>query len=64
MICKEVFGFTPQPDCTNCDGTGIFEEDDKGTPTEPCIFCMEDAIKRGEIDGTIDGTDYVGGKSA
>lgn len=56
--------FTPRPDCNNCNGTGIFAEQDyvPGAAEEPCIFCMEDAIQRGEIDGCIDGVDWVAGK--
>lgn len=59
---KRVWGFTPQPNCDNCGGDGIFAEDATGTPTEPCTFCIGDAIKRGEIDGTIGGVKYVGGQ--
>lgn len=57
----EVFGFTPQADCNNCDGTGYFTDYRDGTQDEACAFCLEDAILRGEVDGTIDGRDYVGG---
>ena len=54
-----VFGFTPTPGCGNCDGTGIFATDENGVAEEPCIFCMEDAIKRGEINGTIGGEEVL-----
>lgn len=57
MKCQ--FGFTPNPECTNCGGDGIFADD--GVDQEACIFCLEDAILRGEIDGTIGETAYVGG---
>lgn len=63
---KKEFGFTPDPKCDNCDGTGFFafpEEGGKGgdSPGEPCAFCQEEAIKRGEINGAIDGVHYKGG---
>jgi hypothetical protein len=35
--------FVPQADCNGCRGTGVYAEDDNGTPTEPCVFCLEDA---------------------
>jgi hypothetical protein len=50
---KCCFGFTPNPECDNCLGTGIFSENEKGEPEEPCAFCLEDAIVRGEIEGTV-----------
>lgn len=52
--CK--YGFTPDPQCNNCDGSGDFSDD------EPCHFCMSDAIRRGELDGMADDVLYVGGK--
>ncbi len=60
-MTKCIFGFTPTPDCNNCLGTGIFSESPSGEPEDPCIFCTEDAIERGEIDGTIDGVEWCGG---
>jgi hypothetical protein len=61
---EQFFGisFTPDPDCPNCSGTGIFNLDDRGNPLELCVFCTDGAIIRGEIDGTIDGVKYVRGK--
>lgn len=53
------FGYTPNPKCDNCYGTGIFAG---GTELEWCIFCLEEAIKAGKIAGTIDGVKYVDGK--
>jgi hypothetical protein len=40
MVCGHTF--YADPDCENCLGTGIFAEDDNGTATEPCIFCLDD----------------------
>lgn len=48
---KCVFGFTPNPECGNCGGTGIFSE-----PDEPCVFCVEDGIVNGEVDGCFQQT--------
>lgn len=56
------FGFTPNDECDNCDGTGVFAENENSNACEACAFCLEDAIKRGEIDGVIDGVEYKGGK--
>ena len=61
VSAKCVFGFTSRPNCNNCCGDGIFSEDESGHPKEPCIFCMEDAIMAGEINGTIDNITYVNG---
>lgn len=61
-ISLDLWGFTPNPNCDNCDGTGIFSTGENGDPSEPCAFCLEDAIKRGEIDGQVDGVNYVGGQ--
>ncbi len=62
MTKEQPWGFTPDPECDNCDGTGVFSEDEQGNPVEPCAFCLEDAIRSGEIDGEIDGVKYTGGK--
>lgn len=56
-----VFGFTPDPMCTNCYGTGVFATDEFGRPEEACAFCLEDAIKGGEIDGMVDGVEHKNG---
>lgn len=55
------FGYTPDPDCDNCDGTGVFSTDESGDPYEPCAFCLEDAILRGELDGTVGKITYRAG---
>jgi hypothetical protein len=64
-MSKNQFNFTPNPDCENCGGDGIFAEAGyvPGADAEPCAFCLEDAIKRGELDGEVDGIKYRGGKS-
>lgn len=56
-----IWGFTPLLECENCDGTGTFTEDEQGNPVEPCAFCLDEAILRGELDGQVDGVDYVKG---
>ena len=56
---KCVFGFTPVPGCGNCGGTGIFAEDDDGNPEDPCVFCWEDAIRMGEVDGCFAGSETI-----
>jgi hypothetical protein len=61
-IAKDLWGFTPDPTCDNCGGTGVFSVDEQDDPEEPCTFCLGDAIKRGELDGVVDGEEYVGGR--
>lgn len=51
----QLLGFTPDPLCDNCYGTGDFTADD------PCVFCLEDAIMRGQLDGWVDGVEWKGG---
>lgn len=58
---RREWGFTPDPACDNCEGTGIFGTNEDGVPDEPCAFCLEDAIRLGEIDGSVDGVDYASG---
>lgn len=60
--CK--FGFTPNPGCGNCLGDGFSVDPSPEQDGEACVFCMEDAIKRGEIDGTIEGVKYESGQPA
>jgi hypothetical protein len=54
-------GFTPDPNCDNCDGTGWFEPPASGEDGTPCHFCLSDAIRRGELDGVADGVKCVSG---
>jgi hypothetical protein len=42
--------FTTNPECNNCLGSGVFSEDEDGTPIDPCVFCLEDAAERGEVE--------------
>lgn len=64
---KQTATMTADPTCNNCKGTGVFTSIDTNTgvvDTETCIFCLEDAILRGEIDGTIDGVDWKKGRAS
>lgn len=60
--CTDAYGFTADPHCDNCNGCGYFELPTADDPDgNPCAFCLEDAIKKGELDGTVDGVKYAGG---
>lgn len=64
MTGTEELKFTAVANCDNCDGTGTFSSIDRSTGErygEPCAFCLEDAIIRGELDGEVAGVHYIGG---
>jgi hypothetical protein len=45
ITAKERWGFEPQGECTNCEGSGYFacdNYDGEGAEAEPCTFCMEE----------------------
>lgn len=62
---KKKWGYTPVPECDNCDGSGYFRfpETWKGKTDdgEPCHFCCAAAIRNGELDGVADGQRYCNG---